>query len=540
VLRIYFIEKANIWIQNESTPSYLERVERILEDERSRVLTLFSPTSETKLLQTIDTELLQAQQSLLLGRESGIMSMLVRDSLSDLQRVYRLYSRVSGGLDAIADAFRGHIVNVCNEKIDQRVVRIEAESGASVAADDPQFVKDLIAVHGKYVLMVREQFMSHALFQKALKDAFSLIVNKNPNCATSQASMADVNAHDGKVKTAELIVTFCDRLLKSGSIEKLDEAEIESFLEKTVQLFTHLVDKDVFGEIYRNQLAKRLVLWSLSPFIAVGVTNCCFKIRLLNQRSASDDMERLFIGKLKLACGAQFTTRFEGMMNDLIVGQESSKAFETFCKENPEKLPGGKCEFSVQVLTTGHWPQYKPFQEVVLPHVMELYTRVFRDYYDSKASHRKLTWIHSLGTATIKGLFTKKPVELQVATLQAIVLLAFNPDSLGGPTNSPVLFGQLQEMTVIPEDVLKKILHSLSCGKFKILTKLAATHETDVKAGGVIKTTDSFAFNEHFVCNMNKIRIPIPSLEDNQSNKKVEEDRSNAIEAAAVRIMKVS
>ena len=60
---------------------------------------------------------------------------------------------------------------------------------------------------------------------------------------------------------------------------------MEAFLEKTVQLFSYLTDKDLFAEIYRNQLAKRL----------------------LNQRSASDDAERLMIGKLKLRCGSQFT-----------------------------------------------------------------------------------------------------------------------------------------------------------------------------------------------------------------------------------------
>lgn len=57
-------------------------------------------------------------------------------------------------------------------------------------------------------------------------------------------------------------------------------------LEKVVQLFSYLTDKDMFAELYRNQLAKRL----------------------LNQRSASDEMERLMIGKLKLRCGAQFTS----------------------------------------------------------------------------------------------------------------------------------------------------------------------------------------------------------------------------------------
>lgn len=55
---------------------------------------------------------------------------------------------------------------------------------------------------------------------------------------------------------------------------------MEEYLEKTVQMFSYLTDKDLFAEIYRNQLAKRL----------------------LNQRSASDEMERLMIGKLKLRC----------------------------------------------------------------------------------------------------------------------------------------------------------------------------------------------------------------------------------------------
>ena len=59
---------------------------------------------------------------------------------------------------------------------------------------------------------------------------------------------------------------------------KLSEEETEVYLEKTVQIFAYLTDKDLFADIYRNLLAKRL----------------------LNQRSASDDMEKLIIGKLKL------------------------------------------------------------------------------------------------------------------------------------------------------------------------------------------------------------------------------------------------
>jgi cullin 1 len=58
----------------------------------------------------------------------------------------------------------------------------------------------------------------------------------------------------------------------------------------------YLHDKDLFAEIYRNQLAKRL----------------------LNQRSSSDDWEKLMIGKLKHRCGAQFTGKVRRPMHMLL------------------------------------------------------------------------------------------------------------------------------------------------------------------------------------------------------------------------------
>ena len=48
-------------------------------------------------------------------------------------------------------------------------------------------------------------------------------------------------------------------------------------------------DKDFFGEIHKNFLAKRL----------------------LNNRSKSDDLEKSMIGHLKIECGAQFTQPLE-------------------------------------------------------------------------------------------------------------------------------------------------------------------------------------------------------------------------------------
>lgn len=269
-------------MSTESTPAYLIRVEQVLEDEKNRVNAYLHSTTHDKLLTTIDRELLEKRQTLLLEREgSGIRVMLNNDQLADLTRMFKLFSRITNGLEPVAEAVRQHIVEVGEEKIEQHRVRVEsaaadkekgdkaekggeskggekggdAGAGAIVAtnSDDPQFIRDLLAVHEKFMDMVKSQFSGHALFQKALKDAFVRLVNQDASAGSSGAG----GSGGDKEKTAELIASFCDGLLKSGSTMKLTDEDVEPFLEKTVQLFSYLSDKDIFGEIYRNQLAKR-------------------------------------------------------------------------------------------------------------------------------------------------------------------------------------------------------------------------------------------------------------------------------------------
>ena len=154
-------------------------------------------------------------------------------------------------------------------------------------ADDCELVKIFITLYDKFYSIIQDVFKSNTLFNKSLKDSFQTFMNR------------DI----GRFKFADMLSSYADRLLRtggtgtggssgSGTSGSLSETEIESQLENIVILFTHIVDKDLFSEIYRNQLAKRL----------------------LNQKSASDEMERLMIGKLKLRCGSQFTSKLEGRL----------------------------------------------------------------------------------------------------------------------------------------------------------------------------------------------------------------------------------
>merc|ERR1712091_660028 len=104
------------------------------------------------------------------------------------------------------------------------------------------------------------------------------------------------------------------------------------------------------------------------------------------------------------------------------------------------------------------------------------------------------------GNASVKAFFGKKAYDLQVATLQAIVLLTFNPVDGASQT---LTYAQVAERVNLPDEHLKRVLHSLACGKYKVLAK-----------------------------------TPMASLDESHNPKRVEEDRTVAIEAAVVRIMK--
>mmetsp|Transcript_49470 Transcript_49470/g.59897 ORF Transcript_49470/g.59897 Transcript_49470/m.59897 type:complete len:744 (-) Transcript_49470:240-2471(-) len=475
--RDYYAKKRQEWIVSDSTPDYLIKAERALNEERLRVADYLNPASESKLLRVCEEEILEKVEMVLLEKEgSGCKVLLANDKSEDLRRMFRLFSRLERGLNPMAAIVQSFISAIGNELINKRQARLDG--GEKDKNDDPKFVKSLLELHDKYLGAIKADFNGHSLFQKALKDAFVEIVNRNV----------------GQYTNAELMSTFCDRVLKSGG-EKLSEAEVEDSLDRVVQLFSYLTEKDLFAEIYRNQLAKRL----------------------LNQRSASDDAEKMMIAKLKMQCGTHFTSKMEGMLGDLAVGSDQKSEFEAKMKQHKSSL-----DYTVQVLTTGFWPRYKPL-EVALPPEMSKCMDVFKDWHDNKHAKRKLTWVFSLGNATVRAKFGNKFYDLQVSTLQAVALNTFN----GGVA---IGFEELAEKLNLEESILKPLMHSLSCGKYKVLTKTPASNK--------INTTDSFTANMRFSSNMRKIRIPMASLDASHNTKRVEEDRSIAIEAAIVRIMK--
>lgn len=489
----YYKRKAAEWIAQDTCPEYMIKAEECLRLEEERVDHYLHAATKPKLLKEVEAELLTQYETQLLAKEhSGAAALLRDDKTEDLGRMHRLFSRITKGLDPIADIFREHVEGEGMKLVKEATSAAETKKDKERDAGKPSkdsgggyeqtYVRAVISLHDKYLGYVGDCFANSSLFHKALKEAFEAFCNKSVAGSTS----------------AELFANFCDNLLKKGGSEKLSDEAIEESLEKVVKLLAYISDKDLFAEFYRKRLARRL----------------------LQDKSASDDHERSILTRLKQQCGAQFTSKMEGMVTDLQLAREKQQVFEQWKESKGRDLA---VDLSVTVLTTGFWPTYKAM-DLALPAEMVEGIEAFKEFYEGETKHRKLTWVYTQGTCVLKGNFKPRSIEMVLSTLQAAALLLFNEaDELS--------YAEVQQRLNLPEEDVSRLLHSLSCAKYKILRK-----EPDTKS---LSKSDRFAFNAEFTDRMKRIKVPLPPVDEKKKViEDVDKDRRYAIDAAIVRTMK--
>jgi hypothetical protein len=105
-------------------------------------------------------------------------------------------------------------------------------------------------------------------------------------------------------KVAKCLVGYLDEMFKT-EFKTMQEQELNEKIDRLIQIFRYLEDKDVFEGFYKSSFAKRL----------------------LEQRQINEDAERALLLKLKEECGFNFTQRLEVMYKDIKMSEEMTRDF---------------------------------------------------------------------------------------------------------------------------------------------------------------------------------------------------------------------
>ena len=499
--REFYKSESQKFLANNSASVYIRKVQGRIDEEAERARHYLDPSTEPKITRVVEDELIKNHMATIVEMEnSGVVHMLRTSKVEDLGCMFKLFARVTNGLECVQKAMSGFL----------------RDTGKSMVAEDTSvegsgrnavtYVQSLLDLRDQYNMFLEQSFGNHQLFKNAISSDFEFFVNLNE-------------------KSPEYLSLFIDDILKKGDKEH-SEQEVETTLDKCIMLFRFLQDKDIFERYYKQHLAKRLLL----------------------NKSVSDDFEKSMISKLKTECGCQFTSKLEGMFKDISLSNSAMDKFKEHLHASSIGLDG--VDLSVRVLTMGYWPTQTNTSACIIPPVAQKAFEVFKTFYLRQHSGRQLTLQTHMGTADLNAVFYPQNKDeaaasgpqvkrhiLIVTTQQMAVLMLFN--------RKPVFtFQEFIDETGIVQKDLSRALQSLTLSKAQQKV-LVWKHKSSKEAGNIdFAPADQFTVNDQFTSKLHRVKIQAVSTkgetdpERKETKQKVDDDRKHEIEAALVRIMK--
>ncbi|KAI9867471.1 MAG: hypothetical protein M1813_009030 [Trichoglossum hirsutum] len=482
----YYQTESKQFVAENSVVEYMKKAETRLAEEKDRVGLYLHPDIMQPLMKTCNTVLI-AEHSALLRDE--FQNLLDNDRQDDLARMYNLLSRIPDGLEPLRNKFEAHVRKAGLTAVE----KVAAEAGENI--EPKVYVDALLEVHTLYQNLVNNAFKAESEFVRSLDNACREFVNRNKVCKS------------GSTKSPELLAKYTDSLLKK-SAKSAEESDLENMLTQIMTVFKYIEDKDVFQKFYSRMLARRLV----------------------HTNSASEDAETSMIGKLKEACGFEYTNKLQRMFQDMQISKDLNDSYKAWMAKVLDEDDLKKAvDFHIFVLGTSFWPLTPPNTKVIIPQVIIKTYERFQKFYFEKHSGRKLSWLWHLCKGELKATYckgVKTPYTLQVSTFQMAILLLFND-------SDTVTYEEIEKSTELSKEYLDPNL-----GLF-LKAKILTISPEDAKPGPGTKYLLNYDFKSKKIrVNLN-IQVKVEQKQEiEDTHKTIEEDRKLLMQSAIVRIMK--
>ncbi|KAL8273620.1 hypothetical protein Esti_002442 [Eimeria stiedai] len=382
-------------------------------------------------------------------------------------------------------------------------------SSSKSSSSSKQFILSLLRMKDTHDEVFREAFVGDHEFVLGLKEAWESFLLADPTT---------INA------VARLLSSHIDLVLRKSTGAPGDPTgDQEKQIDKAIGLFALIASKDAFEKYYRQDLATRLLLRGLS----------------------NQDLERTVVQRLRDECGPQYTSRIEGMLNDVKLSEGLVEKMRTDA-ECGAVLAATGCSFSIKVCAKGVWPAVlggpvslspvKPFSSLL---------SILNSFYAKTAAGRKLQMLPSLGTCEVRAnlgplnkegsgddscmrvdgvahpdLQGQRVYHLLTSELQALVLLAFN-------SNQALSLEALADFTGLSaEELLTELECLCSPAKYAVLLR-----EETAKASRAA-----------FACRVHTSRLSVCHVslsdEDAAGEAAPDADLTHQVDAGIVRLLK--
>lgn len=186
-------------------------------------------------------------------------------------------------------------------------------------------------------------------------------------------------------------------------------------------------------------------------------------------------------------------------------------------------------EFDVKVLTDGYWPSFKS-PPVVLPIEINNCIEAFNKFYVDKNKMKHLSWSYMHGKCNVLARYADKEYTLVLTTYQTSIIMLFND-------NEELSFKEIKNLLQTEDGLLEMMLDSLCCKKYKLM-QFIQNKTQSTGTSKLISREDTFKINEKFKNSLKLISVPAPMIKETFNKEKVDFDRTYAIDAAVVKIMK--
>ncbi|KAG5440561.1 hypothetical protein PCK2_000386, partial [Pneumocystis canis] len=261
---IYYSNQALKIIERSSAEEYLAYIKKILNNEEDFCQKFFLEQTKSKIIRVIETQIIENYSEHIVNM--GFEKMITKENIASLKDLYTLLKLVNK-IDLIKFHWAEYIKKTCKSLI-------------SNPNDNSNVISSLLKFHSTLNSIIFECFSSNESFIQILRECFEFFINNSIN------------------HPAELLAKHIDIMLRSNN-KSFDEKSLEEEMDRTLELFRFIQGKDIFEAFYKRDLAKRLLL----------------------NKSASSDVEKNMLMKLKAECGSGFTQKLEGMFKDMDISK---------------------------------------------------------------------------------------------------------------------------------------------------------------------------------------------------------------------------